>query len=762
MRRLIIFSLMILGCIITAGIFFIIVEKSFAKSETLMTLTDFNEYIKVYPEFPSFSGHNFADPDYSNFYKNITPTLFGKVFDLIQGKKTLWNPHQFKELIKEVTSYRKDKVLTGYFLVHLNLENPATIYAFSRVQGELHSVIRSLTYLQSQGLITDELKIVAPDTYLVFTGDLIDQGPYSLELLQLLLILLKNNPDSVFYLKGHHETNNYWNDYGAGTELKIRAPYDLEGNDSLILNINEFLNTLPYEMYVSEAKNPGELIQIGSWSIKRLKEHILQSGDYFAKSPIGISYYDMMRSSKRTKATIPLSIVASVQTESTFSYNHAPHGLGMLEPEEGATIWAAISTPTFAHQKLLGFDYDSFLKIYCANPLNKSTITTYYHDLKGDTGFVEGERYVLFSGIPVKNDIVDPSQDIVVASSLSLNKGIPFIGKAVLRGMLAAFNRFNKSGGINGHMVHLVVRNDDYSPDMARANFKNFISKSIDKVLLPIGTADVIANLDLINSNQLDVYFPVTGAPNFRKKELTGIINWTVTDGGQIKSIIKSLIKDGSRRFAFFYQDDAFGRGPLQTAHEVLKEYGITTFVDVPYVRGTTNLKPQAAIVKKFQPDAIGLFSVANATEELIRQIGIDRLTGISLFGISVIAEVSFKRFIKEHGLKLIAGSRVPNPTVSTLEIVKEYREDMDQFHYPYDTYSLEGYIATRILTHGLTLIKGAITKEALMKALESLNNFNLGGIVLTFDPERRELGKYVWLQTEDTKDWVLLSSTAQ
>ena len=50
-----------------------------------------------------------------------------------------------------------------------------------------------------------------PDARLVFLGDLVDRGPYSLECFAALLHLILNNPSRVVWIAGNHDTGVSWN-----------------------------------------------------------------------------------------------------------------------------------------------------------------------------------------------------------------------------------------------------------------------------------------------------------------------------------------------------------------------------------------------------------------------------------------------------------------------------------------------------------------------------------------------------------------------
>ena len=260
----------------------------------------------------------------------------------------------------------------------------------------------------------------------------------------------------------------------------------------------------------------------------------------------------------------------------------------------------------------------------------------------------------------------------------------------------------------------------------------------------------------MFKTKDIAVLFPVTGTSQFRKPELKGVVHFRGTYTDEVEALVETLISEyGVKKLALFYQDDAYGKGPFQAAQKILQKHGITKLIELPYTRAAVDFSKQATKIKQEQPEAIGFFSTAQATQELIRQTGIETLANKKLFGISFLGEESFRRFIKKKGLSVLFGAVVPNPRTSTLPIVQEYRNIMDKNNYPYDLFSLEAYITTSILVEISKDIEPPITAQKILKKLESLHHYPYKGLTLTFDPYTRSLARYIWLETGNEEEWM-------
>ncbi len=83
------------------------------------------------------------------------------------------------------------------------------------VVGDLHGSFSSLAHHMQdwykKGIISEKLKL-HPDYTLVCTGDYVDRGPDGVEILYVLMNLKLANPNSVFLIRGNHESENVFRD----------------------------------------------------------------------------------------------------------------------------------------------------------------------------------------------------------------------------------------------------------------------------------------------------------------------------------------------------------------------------------------------------------------------------------------------------------------------------------------------------------------------------------------------------------------------
>lgn len=710
-------------------------------------LSDLSAVASSLDEYPANDYNNWMYPVYDTLYHRLSGSILKKIFVKQTGYIT-----RFLKDITQIIQDRTARDRKNSFITKLICPENSKVIIWSDLHSAFHSLVRSFEWLKEQHIIDTNLTIIDSDYFFIFNGDSINRGPYGIATLYAIASFMHANPDRVFYIRGKQERNKHWLNGVLKSELKIRSKNGLQAEEL----VAQFFNTLPLALYITDSPAAQSFIRISHTG----RDDIEIQEKTIAKQ--------LAQSSQSNLTIIPLNpqsagngqpdIIAIIKSEDWRREARAKNGLGLIGQDQGATAWTLFSSPIQAYKELINFTYDAFGLLTIKSPLQKSSITLYNQSATTKEGFKQVATFNLQSASPIKDENgVNKKGTINIGSSMSLLvQGVPVMGKRTKRGMTARINQANREGGIHNSLVRSVVYNDDYTPRMTRTNINRLLSKeNIDLILLPVGSPTLASYLDYIKQNKLLVLFPITGGPQFRDPQLAGLIHFRGTYKDEVRALVDYIYTEGAaRKFAFFYQDDAYGKGPLQAAHEELKKKGITQWTDVPYQRNSVNYTKEAQKIRDAQPDAIGFFATAQASRELIRQIGIDFLTNKQLFGISFLGEESFRRYVKKHGLNVLFGAVVPNPNTSNLEIVKEYRAEMDKNGDPYDIFSLEGYIATSILLDAIKHIDPPITKEKILKRLESYQDYEFKGLTLTFNPERRDLAKYIWLETGDNKEW--------
>jgi hypothetical protein len=99
----------------------------------------------------------------------------------------------------------------------------------------------------------------------------------------------------------------------------------------------------------------------------------------------------------------------------------------------------------------------------------------------------------------------------------------------------------------------------------------------------------------------------------------------------------------------------------------------------------------------------------------------------------------------------------VPNPDLSDIEIVREYRRAVENMPPANDMHCLEAYIGADFFIHVLEQIGEPITVEKILTYLENVKNYSYKGLTFNFNPETRGLVHDLRLNT-GAGDWQKIS----
>lgn len=725
-------------------------------AHSFTSLNEIKNYAETMPEYPQATVLDWTDPQYSSFYYENRPSFIKKIATAIGLIKPLWTVSDLEDAINLRLLRLSLPEQKQEHAVRIDTATEPTLYVWGNLHGSFHSLARALHFLEKEKVINADLKIIKSNCFFIFNGNVINGSPYSLETLTVILNLMALNPERVVYLKGEQEDNNFWRDFDIKRQLYIYGDYRTKEIRSEKKNLlTNLFATLPLALYAlnnKDLKKPALRISFFNQLSSLLNDNFM--GSFFVDNQKSTLMYYPLKEKEQT-AQKPF-IKAEIRAEEWRNEHRAVNGLGVMDQDKGATTWSVVSSPTTAYQTFNNFYYDAFVKINCNQILEKSTITLCNRDVRENKDFTYQTPYNLCSAIPTTNPLnYTGKEDIIFGSSMALIQGVPIMGQRTLHGMMARLLQENSIGGINGHIMRIIVQNDDYSPSKARDNIQSFLSQNIDTIVLPVGSPTLSSYLDIIEGKKVLVIFPISGGTAFRSKSLEQVIHFRCSYAKEVKALIDYAYTEwNARKFALFYQDDSYGQGPFNEAQKILSDKKCT-IISVPYSRATTNLSQEAKKINETQPDVIAFFSTAQTTIELIRELGIENIVNKKLLGISFFAEESFRNFSERHNIPVLIGAVVPNPFMSDLEIVKEYRTAMDSAGYSYDVFSLEAYIGTSILIEVLKKIDAPYTKEKIYAELIAIKNMNLKGISLSYSPENHTLFNTVYLETGNNKPWI-------
>lgn len=175
---------------------------------------------------------------------NWNNRLENGVFPHTESKKfKLFSDEDFDKLLNEIEQQYRDIKSNEVYLLKKSLNINDKVIILGDLHSSLYSLLQILNGLQNKGIIKDNFEL-RDNYYLIFLGDLVDRGSYSIEILLIAFKLKIINNDKVIIINGNHEDPGIYNYYGFSEEM------DNELEEERIEKISQILSKLPTVLFL--------------------------------------------------------------------------------------------------------------------------------------------------------------------------------------------------------------------------------------------------------------------------------------------------------------------------------------------------------------------------------------------------------------------------------------------------------------------------------------------------------------------------------
>lgn len=331
---------------------------------------------------------------------------------------------------------------------------------------------------------------------------------------------------------------------------------------------------------------------------------------------------------------------------------------------------------------------------------------------------------------------------ILFGQSAPLEGPAAALGLGMREGILAAFHEANTVGGVKGRRLELVSRDDGYEPDRAIENTNQLMkTDQVFALIGEVGTPTSKAVQPIATSAGVPFIGPFTGAGFLRDPALATVINVRASYDQETEAWVERLTTDlGVSRIALFYQDDSFGLAGRSGILAALEKRSMALVAEGTYVRNTTAVKTALLTIRKAAPQAIGMVGTYAACAEFIRlarRVGLDAV----FVNISFVGSNSLAKELGNDGKGVVISQVVPFPGDVSVPVVARYQKALRAAapEAEFGFVSLEGYLVGRLVIEALSRLDGPVTRADLLTAIKESGPFDLGGITLTYGPNKNQ-----------------------
>lgn len=347
------------------------------------------------------------------------------------------------------------------------------------------------------------------------------------------------------------------------------------------------------------------------------------------------------------------------------------------------------------------------------------------------------------SAVSAVSAVSAQAETIQLGMSVPLTGNTSGIGLSYKNGVELALHQLNKEGGIQGVKVQLLVKDDQYEPELTVQNTRQFIIENKVLALLSyVGTPTSAAILPLLRHYQTPYITPFTGASLLRQPEHSFIYHLRASYDEETQSQVEYLLTKADTKVGLLLQADEFGASVEQGYLKALQLKGISPAVTARFQRNSTEIE---AGVSELIKAGVELVFMVGTYKPLAEAISFGRSKGYR----PQYATVSFAGLQQLSALldkedNVMATMVVPKPTDTKWLLVREYQRLMiQQATDPLSDVGLEGFTAGTLLGQALKLCPLPIKRLCLLQKLREQSS--VFDFPLSFDPNKQQASQQVF-----------------
>jgi ABC-type branched-subunit amino acid transport system substrate-binding protein len=286
----------------------------------------------------------------------------------------------------------------------------------------------------------------------------------------------------------------------------------------------------------------------------------------------------------------------------------------------------------------------------------------------------------------------------------------------------------NEEGGIHGRQIRLLIRDDQYNPSQTMAGVRDLVDRvGVLAFVGGLGTAPAVAVKRYLAQNKIPLVSVMSGAETLHVPHNPWIWGmWPLydDDGSVMAQFVVEKLK--AKKIGFLYQNDDYGLDPLRAAQRRLKTYNMELAIAVPVEPVERDLSSQISRLKAAGCDVVmayvapiqGAIALRNAVSIGFRPQWIHNWADHVIMN-----HITDGLWAKEG---VMTSAFVDDIFDYSIPQMKLYADAAKRLA-PNDQWGnnlAAGIVAAEPLVHALRLAGRDLSTEALVKALNSMNDF--------------------------------------
>jgi len=292
----------------------------------------------------------------------------------------------------------------------------------------------------------------------------------------------------------------------------------------------------------------------------------------------------------------------------------------------------------------------------------------------------------------------------------------------------------NARGGVNGQKIELISVDDEFNPARTVEVARDLIvQQKVLALFLNRGTPHAQALLPILAEYKVPLVAPSTGAMVLHQPVNPWVFNVRATYQREAARAIEHLATTGITRIAVLETDDSFGADSAEGARQGFERTGLKPVLQQKFPRDKPDFTALSRQVRSAEAQAVLVIGSAGNTATAVHTL---RAAGsrAQVVTLSNNASDGFIRLLGEHARGVIVTQVFPNERSVSYPLIKQARDlasakGMDGV----SPAMMEGFAGAKVLVEGLRRAGPNPSPAALRDALESMRNFDLGGLSVSY-----------------------------
>ena len=342
----------------------------------------------------------------------------------------------------------------------------------------------------------------------------------------------------------------------------------------------------------------------------------------------------------------------------------------------------------------------------------------------------------LFTALQVMMSPAHAADTIFVGRSLALSGPLKSYGEAKRDGGDAYINKVNAAGGVGGRKIELITLDDVYTPSTTVENLKKIsVDRNPTAFLGLFGVPTVAAALPVLLELKIPAIGLTSGTDALRTPFNRYAFPVRASYADEARKLVNHVKTVNIAKVGVIYTANPFGESVKDTLIATLKDAGITAKIYKLDPTGA-DAADAARLATADEPQAIFMTMLSQAAVPVLTAVKKTNFRG-ALYTFSPVDTSTITKQLGEKANGLAITQVVPIPNGARVKVVAEYVQALTDLGRGVPSfYGLEAFIEAKVLVEGLRRAGANPTPASLVKSLETLRDFDLGGYYVTYKPE--------------------------